>query len=178
LPEVWKNLQDYTMNSTNTFEKGEMVGVKRPDATMRFAKVLKINKDKTYDLCTGYVQDKGPLYKSNVPGLFIAKFPHTLSPPSNSMLPTALMKQVGATFDCLDMDKSGTLDFHFSADGQMTGELAGDLGMRFLHECQIPTDNMAETYEAIKAADIDGEGGVDRAEVYYAYLSCLIVTCM
>ncbi len=178
LPEVWKNLQDYTMNSTNTFEKGEMVGVKRPDATMRFAKVLKINKDKTYDLCTGYVQDKGPLYKSNVPGLFIAKFPHTLSPPSNSMLPTALMKQVGSTFDCLDMDKSGTLDFHFSADGQMTGELAGDLGMRFLHECQIPTDNMAETYEAIKAADIDGEGGVDRAEVYYAYLSCLIVTCM
>ncbi len=47
-----------------------------------------------------------------------------------------------------------------------------------LGECQIPSDNMAETYEAMKALDLDGSGDVDRAEVYYAYLSCLIVTCM
>ncbi len=178
LPEAWKNLQDYTMNSTNTFEKGEMVGVKRPDHHVRFAKVLQVNKDQTYDLCTGYVQDKGPLYKSNVPGSFILKFPHTLSPPSKTMLPTALMRQVGATFDCMDLNQNGTLDFGWSGDEGFTGEMAGDTGRRFLKENQISLDHMAETYQTMKETmDHDVDGIVDRAEVC-AYLSCLSVTCM
>ena len=173
-PQTWEHGVDFTMTPSSTFVKGEMCGVRRPDHAMRYAKVLRVNDDNTYDICTGVIE-AGLTVKSGVPPQFICKLPHGTSLGGN-LYPKALMKQVGTIFDCLDIDRSGSLDFGFEK-GQLTGELANDLGRRFLNECQINQDDQAAAYEAMKTLDLNGDGAVDRDEVC-AYFLCMLETCM
>jgi len=151
------------MGPSNAFSAGEMCAVMRPDRSVRFAKISRDNGNSTYDLCTG-VTDAGLMHKTGVPAQFICKFPHS------GPFPSALAHQVGVLFDLLDVDGSGSLDFHF--DGQLRGEMASDLGKRFLNECQVDPDDMQQTYEAMKQLDANGDGVVDRSEVMLICLHC------
>jgi len=155
IPEKWAHGQDFTMGPSSTFNPGEMCAVMRPDRSVRFAKISRDNGNSTYDLCTGCTT-AGLMHKTGVPAQFICKLPH------NGPFPAALAHQVGVLFDLIDADGSGTLDFHF--DGQLRGELASDLGKRFLSECQVDPDDMQVTYEAMKQLDRNGDGVVDREE--------------
>ena len=96
------------------------------------------------------------MHKTGVPAQFICKFPH------DGPFPSALVDEVGTLFDLLDADGSGHLDFHF--DGGLKGEMASDLGKRFLRECQVDPEDMEATYHAMKTLDANGDGVVDREE--------------
>ena len=163
IPEKWSHGRDFVMGPSNAFSAGEMCAVMRPDRSVRFAKISRDNGNSTYDLCTG-VTDAGLMHKTGVPAQFICKFPHS------GPFPSALAHQVGVLFDLLDVDGSGSLDFHF--DGQLRGEMASDLGKRFLNECQVDPDDMQQTYEAMKQLDANGDGVVDRSEVMLICLHC------
>ena len=154
VPEKWKLGLDFTMAAKNTFVSGEMCAVMRPDRSVRFAKITGTMQT-TYDLCTGNSK-AGLMHKTGVPAQFICKFPH------DGSFPSALVDEVGTLFDLLDADGSGHLDFHF--DGGLKGEMASDLGKRFLRECQVDPEDMDATYEAMKALDANGDGVVDREE--------------
>jgi hypothetical protein len=161
VPEKWQHGMDFEMSPNNTFAPGEMCAVMRPDRSVRFAKVTKDNGNQTYDLCTG-ATGAGLMHKTGVPSQFICKFPHQ-SGTFGGQFPTALAHQVGTLFDLLDTDGSGSLDFHF--DGQLKGEMASDLGKRFLNECHVDPEDMDATYKAMKQLDRNGDGVVDRPEV-------------
>jgi hypothetical protein len=159
IPEKWQHGKDFNMGPSNRFGPGEMCAVMRPDRSVRFAKIARDNGDNTYDICTGST-DRGLMHKTGVPAQFICKFPHTQTPMGS--FPTALTRQVGVLFDLLDVDGSGSLDFHF--DGQFRGEMASDLGKRFLLECNVDVEDMPATYKAMKQLDRNGDGVIDRDE--------------
>ena len=154
VPETWKMKQDYTMGAGNVFAAGEMCAVMRPDRSVRFAKITGAT-GATYDLCTGNSK-AGLMHKTGVPAQFICKLP------MDGPFPCALVDEVGTLFDLLDVDGSGHLDFHF--DGGLKGEMASDLGKRFLRECHVDPEDIDATYEAMKTLDANGDGVVDREE--------------
>jgi len=159
VPEKWQYGKDFNMSPSNRFGLGEMCAVMRPDRSVRFAKISRDNGDNSYDICTGS-SDRGLMHKTGVPAQFIAKFPHVQT--AVGSFPSALTHQVGILFDLLDVDGSGSLDFHF--DGQFRGEMASDLGKRFLLECNVDVEDMPATYKAMKQLDRNGDGVIDREE--------------
>jgi len=163
VPDSWQHGYDFEMSPNNSFSAGEMCAVMRPDRSVRFAKVDKDNGNNTYDLCTG-ATTAGLMHKTGVPPQFIAKMPHQRGH-FGGVFPTALVNQVGLLFDLIDTDGSGSLDFHF--DGSLQGELASDLGKRFLIECQVDPEDMDATYRAMKELDRNGDGIVERHEVLF-----------
>jgi hypothetical protein len=167
VPETWQHGFDFEMSPNNAFSVGEMCAVMRPDRSVRFAKVTKDNGNNTYDLCTG-ATSAGLMHKTGVPSQFIAKFPYQRGH-YGGLFPKALANQVGILFDLLDTDGNGSLDFHF--DGALKGELASDLGKRFLIECQVDPEDMDATYRAMKQLDRNRDGIVDRNEVLFRVCS-------
>jgi hypothetical protein len=159
IPEKWQHGMDFVMGPSNRFSPGEMCAVMRPDRSVRFAKISRDNGNNTYDICTG-ASDAGLMHKTGVPPQFVCKFPHENTPTGS--FPKALIHQVGVLFDLLDVDGSGSLDFHF--DGQFRGEMASDLGKRFLLECNVDVEDMPATYKAMKQLDRNGDGVIDRDE--------------
>jgi len=172
VPEKWQHGQDFVMAPGNRFVPGEICTVMRPDRSVRFAKISRDNGNNTYDLCTGIAASGGLMLKAGVPAEFICKLPHDRT--SHGTYPTALIQQVGTLFDLLDVDGSGSLDFHF--DGKFQGEMASDLGRRFLLECNVDVEDMDATYKAMKQLDRNGDGVVDRGEFVDWCVSCLLAS--
>ena len=160
VPDKWQHGTDFFMAPGNRFVPGELCTVMRPDRSVRFAKVTRDNGNDTYDICTGMASSGGLMHKKGVPSQFICKLPHERT--SHGSYPKALVHQVSRLFNLLDVDGSGSLDFHF--DGQFRGEMASDLGKRFLLECDVDTEDMDKTYKAMKELDRNGDGVVDRSE--------------
>jgi hypothetical protein len=157
-PRQWQRGTHWTMSESNRFATGEMCCVKRGDASLRFAKVERDAGDGTYDIIT-CMTPYGLASKHFVPAKFLCKLPH------EGKFPIALLNQINEVFDIMDSDRSGVLEFKFSAAHGFEGEMASYEGKKLLKDCGVDLTNLQELAAEMKVLDKNGDGSVDRDEV-------------
>jgi hypothetical protein len=157
-PKKWQRGKDWTMSESNRFAIGELCCVKRGDGSLRFAKVERDVGDGTWDIITSMTQ-YGLARKHFVPAKFICKLPH------DGKFPIALLDQIDVVFDLIDSDRSGFLDFQFSAEKGFEGEMASYEGKKLLKDCGVDLSNLDELAREMKVLDQNGDGTIDKREV-------------
>jgi len=172
-PKLWSMEKgDYSYGETNQFNQAEICGIMRLDNTVRFAYVEKDNRNGTYDLITGFTKHDDsnhsndgltPMYKYSVPSKFICKFPYENY--NQGRYPKHLIRQIETSFDLVDSDNNGHLDFHFcEQSGKMEGELGSELATRILSDLDIDVEDKAETIKRMAEMDTNGDGTISKEE--------------
>jgi len=152
IPHKWVQDVDFAFKPDNTFVEHEIVVMYRSDKSMRFGKIVRVHGDGNCTIDVTYT-NTGPLQKQGVPPAYIGKLP------GQHGIPQAMIDQIGAVFDSLDLDGSGALEVAWDSP-----ELSGDMAKRLLLEMQVPQNSMEELHLAMKSLDANGDGKIDRQE--------------